>query len=297
MELPFVTLDVFTDQRFGGNPLAVFHDAPVLDDGLMKTIAREMNLSETVFISWPDGKSGDPVVRIFTPAVELPFAGHPLVGSGLWLARKYGLDRLVMQVAAGPVPARISRNEDGTNRCTISVPKLPQQLTGAASAASAASTLSLTPSDIAGDPVVWSAGVPFCFVELTSREALSRILLDLAAWRADFRDTAGPSIFAWVADSDPGIVHGRMFGPSKGIMEDPATGAAAAAFAGLLTERLVTQVQQATTPSTLNWTLHQGVDMGRPSQIGIEVDHQDGKPAAVRISGSAVEVIRGSLHL
>lgn len=295
MDLPFVTLDVFTHQRFGGNPLAVFYDAPALDEAVMKAIAREMNLSETVFISWPDGKSGNPAIRIFTPAVELPFAGHPLVGSGLWLAEAGGLDELVMTVAIGPVPARITRTEGAAASCTISVPKLPERLAGAVSAENAAATLSLPAADIKGQPEAWSAGVPFFFVELTSREALSRILLDLAEWRAYFRDSAGPSVFAFVMDEQTGEVHGRMFGPSKGIPEDPATGSAAAAMAGLLTERTI--ADGATPPQTLGWTLHQGVDMGRPSRIGIEVEQTGGVPTAVRISGSAVEVIRGSLRL
>lgn len=292
-DFDFVTLDVFTDRPLGGNPLAIVADAEGLDDGTMQRIAREFNLSETVFLL-PGTGGADHDMRIFTPAVELPFAGHPTVGTAAFLASRPGMTAgaMTLRTRLGLVEAEGSRLGDRLLEAAISAPRLPAPAS-APDRETAASLLGLAPEEIVRDPEGWHTGQPFTFVPLINREALARAALDAARWNAVRGEpwAAGFCLFT-MADWRAGdTIHARMFGPGLGIAEDPATGGAATAVAGLLCD------WQDRSDGAWTWTIHQGEDMGRPSRIGLEVNVKDGKPASVRLHGTVVPMTRGVLSL
>jgi trans-2,3-dihydro-3-hydroxyanthranilate isomerase len=303
--LPFVTADVFTDRPFGGNPLAVFLDARGLDDALMQAIAREMNLSETVFVLPPQDARHTRRLRIFTPATELPFAGHPTVGTAVVLAETGALggaaERMVLEEEVGPVEVTIDRGADdrGAGRATAAVLTSPR-LSAAGPALPEPSTLArvlgLPVSAVAEagvPPGGYEAGVPFAIVPVRDPAALSAIRLDLAAWRDVLADAWAPHLYAvtmedWATGRE---IRARMFAPAMGIAEDPATGAAAAALAGFLADR------QRLADGEVRWTIRQGEKMGRPSEIALEADISGGRLARVRIGGKAVIMSRGEFVL
>lgn len=292
--LDFVTLDVFTDQPFGGNPLAIFPNGCGLETATMQAIASELNLSETVFITYPDGQE-TPRIRIFTPKVELPFAGHPLVGTAIFLAeeaRVAGRAEIVMETAAGTVRGEVQSDAEGLTRAFITAPHAP--VSGpAGSGEAAAATLGLTLEDLAFAPSAYSAGVPYVFVPVASRALLSRVSLDLTRWKESFRDAWASAIFAYTMDDwmCGSQVHGRMFGPGVGIPEDPATGSAAAALTGVL--RDIQKLDEC----DAEWNLFQGEDMGRPSSIRIQASISEGAVKQARIGGTAVRRIVGKMRL
>jgi trans-2,3-dihydro-3-hydroxyanthranilate isomerase len=308
MEYAYYTADVFTQTRFGGNPLAVLPDARGIDDALMQTLAREFNYSETVFVLPPDNPAHTARLRIFTPGGELPFAGHPTVGTAFVLASA-GLLTLtgartdiVFEEGVGPVPVRIDREGDTLTACTLSVPRLPESIVTPPPAADVAAVLGLTPDDLAGEPECWSCGVPFLMVPLRSLHALSRAAIDTARWQAVLSAHPAHKVYPFVRDSATPDAHGqprwhvRMFAPGIGVKEDAATGSAAASFAGWLHRHDLGTHATGTTPSTHRYTLIQGVDMGRPSELALELDTQDAALTAVRVGGASVSVMRGTLQ-
>lgn len=289
----FVTLDVFTEVPFGGNPLAIFPEAEGISETAMQTIAAELNLSETVFVT--DAAGAEPRLRIFTPKAELPFAGHPTVGTAIFLAgmRPAGSESsLLMQTRSGPVGARIRVRDDGCKEALITVPRLPAA-GSAPGLEAAAATLGLRPDELAAAPVAYEAGVPFTFVQVADRECLARTRLDSGRWAATFGKAWAPQLYVVsMEDRERGReVHARMFAPALGITEDPATGAAAAALAGVLHDLQRPGDGEAT------WIIHQGEDMGRPSRIVLEASVAGGRLAQVRLGGTAVPMSEGVLHL
>jgi trans-2,3-dihydro-3-hydroxyanthranilate isomerase len=288
------TLDVFCDRPFAGNPLAVVEDADGLDDDSMQAVAREFGYSETVFLTRPTRDDCDIGVRIFTPSVELPFAGHPTVGTAVWLAatghvgRDDGRGRVVLDERAGPVPVALRWGDGGRVSATFVAPAAPTVETAAVAVEHAASVLSLGPAEVAGPPSVISAGNPFLAVPLVDRASLSRAAVDRQMWQRHVVVEPGlGSILLFVTEGE--IVYARVFGPGVGIVEDPATGSAAAAVTGLLAP--------GSTDGTHRWTIHQGDDMGRPSRIAIEADVVDGRAVEARVGGTAVVVVRGTMEL
>lgn len=294
----FVTTDVFTDRPFGGNPLAVLPDARGLGDGQMQAIAREFNLSETVFVLPPEDFAHARRLRIFTPASEIPFAGHPTVGSAIVLAAlgeiplTGDLTPIVFAEAAGPVPVTI-RSEGGRPVfATLQAPQAPE-IRPAVELERIAATAGLAPADVAtsgGLPAAVSCGVPFTIARLRDLDALGRARLDRAAWQAGLAGTWADHLLL-IADGGEGGVdlRARMFAPGAGIEEDPATGGAAAALGGWMGLRA-------------GWgdglhrvVVHQGVEMGRPSRLEIEVERRDGALLAVRVGGGAVLVMEGTI--
>lgn len=272
MPIDYEVMDVFTERRFAGNPLAVVPDASGLDAAAMQTIAREFNLSETAFVV-PTGSPGRFGLRIFTPAVELPFAGHPTIGTALALAmRDPGLSELVLHEGVGDVPVRIHEG-----RATLTSPKSPAPV-ATADRGAVARSLGVDESLLHGISG-WSAGVPFTCVELGEVAQLAAVALDLAAWRELLAATQAPSLYVYAPDGEDGRrLRARMFAPSMGVDEDPATGAAAAALAGRL--------------GPGSYLIEQGVEMGRPSRIFLDVTERE-----VRIGGHAVRVAQGRLDL
>jgi len=297
----FFTLDVFTDVPFAGNQLAVFPDAQGMPENQLQAIAREFNLSETVFVYPPVDPANTARVRIFTPATELPFAGHPTIGTAVLLAslrrvkRRGGKAQVVLEEGVGAVPVEVGFSGSVPTWAQLTVAKLPEGGPPPPSSVELAATISLEPSDLdaAMQPAGFSCGVPFLFVPLRDRVALASASPDMGAWRAALADFWAPDLFLFTRDVEqPGShFHARMFAPLLGVSEDPATGGAVAALAGYLaaSERL--------TDGRHSWRIEQGFDMGRPSILELESDVRDGIVYTVRVGGNAVIVSEGELRL
>ena len=293
----YVTVDVFTDRIFGGNPLAVVLDAQALTAAQMQSIAAEFNYSETTFVLPPGAPDHSANVRIFTPRREVPFAGHPNVGTAVVLAREIESKggpspaRMVFEEAAGLVSISLLHEGGGTVGAEL---QAPQSLTVGASvsAQDAAECLSLAPSDIesaAHPPQVASVGLPFLVAELESREALRRAKPMLSAHERILPAVGTDSIFAYVPGESRGILHARMFSPLDGIVEDPATGSAAAAAIALIASIGIED-------GSVSWRIEQGVDMGRPSLLLGRTSRHGGQVKSVHIAGHAVPVMEGVLR-
>ncbi|HWA00075.1 MAG TPA: PhzF family phenazine biosynthesis protein [Caulobacterales bacterium] len=296
--LSFATYDVFSDTRFAGNPLAVVFDADGLDDAAMQNIAREFNLSETTFVRRAKNTHHSAEVRIFTPGKELPFAGHPTIGSAIAIAERAHGARdprdvlLVLEEKVGPVRCGVKLGA-GASFAEFDAPKLSQEIGRGATDSAAAAALGLNVSDIGFDrhiPSLFSAGVPFAFAPLASLDALARAR-PTESFNAEAMGAGEVYLYARAPAHEAHAFRARMFAPAFGIMEDPATGSAAAAFAG---------VAHKFEPLDEGWTqmpILQGVEMGRPSLIGLEIEIAEGKLSAARISGNAVKVSEGTISV
>ena len=300
--LQFYTCDVFTDQPFGGNQLAVFPRAAGLDAERMQQIARELNLSETVFVSPPENPEHARALRIFTPKIEVPFAGHPTVGAALTLAElgeiTLGGERttIVLEERVGPIEVviRVFDGRPVDAQFTTAVP--PEFGPPPPPAEALARMLSLELSDLlleSRPPTAVSCGLPFLFVPLRDLGAARRAHLRLPEWQLLVADYWAPHVHVFAHDAElPSCdLHARMFAPGAGVPEDPATGSAAAALAGLLAAR------SPEVDGTLSWTVEQGLEMGRPSIIEIEADKAGGEVVAVRVGGSAVMMSEGTMRV
>ncbi|HEX4171493.1 MAG TPA: PhzF family phenazine biosynthesis protein [Acetobacteraceae bacterium] len=297
----FVTVDVFTDRRFGGNPLAVFADARGLSDEQMQLLAMEFNLSETTFVLPPDNPQHHAKVRIFTPRAELPFAGHPNVGTGYVLAvgDPNPPEHYVFEELAGLVRVHVQRDDSDTVRSVrIAAPRALSIDVGIP-AEIVASCSGLSEEDVATSahaPLVASVGTPFVIAEVASVAALSRARPDIGAFRAAaerFPDVGTRFSLLLYArrDGDATRLAARMFAPLGGILEDPATGSANAALAALLTSLAPGE------NADLSYEILQGVEMGRPSQIIASARKTAEGPVLATIEGSCVPVLRGSIDL
>ena len=305
------TADVFTEKAFGGNQLAVLPDARGLSDDEMQTIAREFNYSETVFVFPPENPRHTKKVRIFTPGGELPFAGHPTVGAAHILAFIGDIEltgdetEIVFEEGAGPVPVRIRSRDGKPVFCQLSAPRIPEKGTESYDPAAIASMLSLGDGDldVAGRYSIEgvSTGVPFLIVPVRDVETLGRAKLDLAKWAATLGDAWAQDVFLFtethVSRQRDGIQQGsgeiraRMFAPPMGIAEDPATGSACACLGGYLGWRAATR------DGTVRYTVHQGVEMGRPSVLHVEADLAAGAVTSVRVGGASVVIASGTLFI
>ena len=289
----FVTLDVFTDRRFGGNPLAVFPDARGLSDSEMQALAAEFNLSETTFVLPPEDPANTARVRIFTRKYEMPFAGHPNVGTGWVLAQDNAARRLVFEEIAGLVEIALDRSEEGAvENVTIAAPQ-PLTLGESFDPAAIAACAGLVPDEVltaAHPPVHAGTGNPFILAEVTP-DALTRAEPDFGAFRA--LAAAHPRLEGRVglylyAHDGSGRARARMFAPLGGTVEDPATGSAATPLAALLLSL------SGAAESRLD--IAQGVEMGRPSLLRTTARRAaDGIRATV--GGPCVPVLRGEAIL
>ena len=298
--LAFHTLDVFTTTRFAGNPLAVVTGADELGTDAMQAVAREFNLSETVFVSAPDDERHEASVRIFTPTHEMPFAGHPTIGCAILLAERHWpkgrIDEvLVLEEKAGLVPVRVEREGPGHApiRASLTAPVTPTPRGEALDPRFATEGLGLPADAVREDhPVrVHEGGPSFLYVPLRDAEALGAARPAGAAFEALTAAAGCGSVYAYALESGEAVgeVHARMFAPDAGIVEDPATGSAAAILASqLLGVRALGE-------GTTSLDVRQGVEMGRPSEIGLEIDVEAGALAAVRVSGRAVRVMDGQI--
>jgi len=311
MTYKYHTADVFTDTPFGGNQLAVIVDARGLTTEQMASIAREFNFSETIFVTPPEDPGHTRRVRIFTPGSELPFAGHPTVGAAFVLAATGEIEltgdetRIIFEEGVGPVPVVI-RSENGRPVfAQLTAAKLPEKGTETHARGAIAKLLSLDAEDVDEDAnykiEAWSAGLPYLIVPIKTLEALGRARVKVDLWEKNLRDTWAPEIFLFVeteesaarngVQSGDGVIRARMFAPSLGIPEDPATGSACASLAGYLATR------SAKHDGLLKYTVHQGVEMGRPSRLEVEVEVAAAAVEAVRVGGASVLISSGKLHL
>ena len=287
----FRTADVFTNRRYAGNPLGFLPGAAALPEAEFQLIAREFNLSETVFVTGisPDRKRFD--VRIFTPVSELPFAGHPTIGCALLLVEEGlvtldgdGSAEIVLVEGAGDVPVRIRREPDGL-WARLSAPALPTPIAIDLARDAAADLLGLPASTVVAEPLAFGVGIGFAFVELADLDALAAATLDLGRWRATIAATDAPQVYPFVRTAE--AIRSRMFAPGEGIAEDPATGSAAISLAALLARDRADGAHA--------WTIRQGVEMGRPSLIGLFAEVAAGAPTRVEVQGQSVSVSEGVL--
>jgi trans-2,3-dihydro-3-hydroxyanthranilate isomerase len=297
MQRRYVTVDVFTDRVFGGNPLAVVLDAQGLKKPQMQAIATEFNYAETTFVLPPRAPEHSAHVRIFTPRSELPFAGHPNVGTAVVFAREREreanggppLDRLVFEEAAGLIPIRLIRQSNTVVGAEFTA---PEHLTRGSkvSAGDIAECLSLTAADINLEnhpPQVLSVGLPFLMAEITTRDALRHAKPNSKTHERVLPPIGTDAIYCYSRGATPQQLHARMFSPLDGVVEDPATGSAAAATISLLA------ALRPERDAEMSWRIEQGVEMGRPSLLKGRTEKRDGAVTAVHIGGFAVQVMSG----
>ncbi|WP_034343631.1 PhzF family phenazine biosynthesis protein [Deinococcus misasensis] len=288
-ELKFYTLDVFTDQPFGGNPLAVVFGGEELSSQQMQTIAREFNLSETVFVLPPEGK-GDHRVRIFTPGSEMPFAGHPTIGTAILLAllgKTAGLDRVVLEENAGLVPV-VYRWENGLpTHAELTSPTPPEFRKAEVSAAQVAEVLGVLEKHILDLEAV-SCGAPYLLVRVKHHEDLQNIRFNVPLWEKHLQGCWAKNLYVFFGAQD--CLYTRMFAPELGVLEDPATGSAAVTLAAHLGNRIVEDLDY-------TWVVHQGIEMGRPSRLEITAVKFEMEVTETRVGGSAVQMMEGTLRI
>jgi trans-2,3-dihydro-3-hydroxyanthranilate isomerase len=298
MRRRFATLDVFTDRRFAGNPLAVVLEGEGLDTAAMQAIAREFNHPETVFVLNPADAAHRARLRIFTPANELPFAGHPTVGTAVLLRLidgAAGTRAIIVEEGIGPVHCLVDVTDAAHGTARFTVPRLPAEAGAAPDAAAIAPALGLDAADIGFDgfaPSRWSAGVAFTFVPVRSLAALARAWPDAGRFEAVFGGSEPGKAYLFCAETAEAghDFHARMFAPKMGIAEDPATGSAAAAFAGLLA------AHDAGGDGDRAVRIEQGYEMGRPSLVTVAMTMQRGRLVAASISGDAVVITEGTIE-
>jgi len=296
--LPFSTYDVFTERRFSGNPLAIVENADGLSTAQMQTIAREFNLSETIFVQPPDAPSHDAKVRIFFPTAEIPFAGHPTIGCAIHLALKSAPAAdfetvITLEEVAGRVPVRVSRTGDRL-QAEFRAPVLPQPPEHGCVPDDGvlAAAVGLDPETIGAGPHrpgLWQGGPGYLYLPVRDLASLAMAHPSEPAWSRAMEIAASDSIYVY-APLPPGAgadFRTRMFSPTGGIPEDPATGSAAAIMAAQLL------AAGGLSEGETRLTLHQGVEMGRASTIGLRIVTRDGTLAEVHVSGSAVPVSHG----
>ena len=299
MQRRYVTVDVFTNRVFGGNPLAVVLDAQGLTTAQMQAIATEFNYAETTFVLAPQAPGHSAHVRIFTPRTEVPFAGHPNVGTGVVFARvREGqgdppLDRLLFEEAAGLIPIRLIRAQGTVVGAEFTAPE--SLIRGSkVSAADIAECLSLAAADITlanHPPQVLSVGLPFLVAEIASHDALRRAKPDTKTHERILPPIGTDAVYVYCRGATPQEIHARMFSPLDGIVEDPATGSAAAATISMLA------ALRPEFAGEMSWRIEQGVEMGRPSLISGRTEKADGIVTAVHIGGFAAQVMSGILDL
>jgi trans-2,3-dihydro-3-hydroxyanthranilate isomerase len=310
-ELRYLTADVFTSRPFTGNQLAIVFGADDLPTATLQDIAREFNYSETVFVFPPADPSHTRRVRIFTPGSELPFAGHPTIGTAHALVATGAVPvqgdevTVVLGEGVGPVPVRVRIAHGVPVHAELTTAMLPEERSEVPSLEAIAESLSLEPSALVGGahaPAGVSCGIPFLVVPLVSVDAVRRATVRTDAWERHLRGrwASEPLVFAMARGSGedesalPTHVRGcdiraRVFVPGLAVPEDPATGSANACLAGYLAAR---------TPrdGTVRWEVAQGIEMGRPSRLSIEADKANGAISAIRVGGASVLVSEGTLR-
>lgn len=296
MKRRFATLDVFTETALTGNPLAVVLEPERLDTAVMLAIAREFNLSETVFVCPPIDRSSRAQLRIFTPARELPFAGHPTIGTAVLLG---GLDgggdrTFALEEKIGLVSCRAQSTGVNRGRASFDLPRLPSKEGDSPAVADMARAVGLAPADLTLEDFSaarWSAGNPFTFVPTRGLEAMARCAIDRSGFEKVFGGSGPGAAFLFCRETQDATnaFHARMFAPAFGVLEDPATGSAVAAFAGYLA------ASGQYDDGTHLVRIEQGYEMGRPSLLELTIHINGGELTHASIAGSAVVVSEGTI--
>ncbi|KKC35547.1 hypothetical protein WH87_15935 [Devosia epidermidihirudinis] len=293
MKLNYLLLDVFTQERLKGNPLAVVTKAEGLLDDEMQAIAREFNLSETVFILKPNAERNTASIRIFTPETELPFAGHPTVGAAVVLGLQNKVSAVRLEEKIGLITALFEKSDKRSGEARFALPRLPARLASLTDRLGIAQALGIEVEDIGCDvlqPAVFSAGVTFHLVPVQNAEVLRRIKVNTGIWSSVFsHDHNSAYVFTRTPDESDNDLAARMFGMDVG--EDPGTGSAAAALIGLLAEHADLSNGQS------DFVLRQGHEMGRPCRISLQLRTENGALIHGGIGGHAVIVGEGTLDL
>jgi trans-2,3-dihydro-3-hydroxyanthranilate isomerase len=297
MRYRYFICDVFTDIRFGGNQLAVLPEAGGLSDRQMQQIAREFNFPESTFV-FPAEAGHTRKVRIFTPATEVPFAGHPNVGTAFALATagEFGPIEesitVTFEEKTGLVPVSIQKR-DGHIWCELSAPQR-LSLGKAVSAEMLAVAVSLAPGDVVTrthPPQVASVGLHFLMAELKDRAALERARTNMTGVEALAAEGVTPDVHLYTLSGDEFDIRARMFAPLDGVPEDPATGSANCALAALLTHH------KGERDGSFRWRIAQGVEMGRPSVLEARTEKRDGEVVGTWIGGASVLVSEGFIEV
>ncbi len=298
MKLPFATLDVFTDQRFSGNPLAVVFDADKLKTEAMQSIAREFGHPETVFVLKPEALGSTARVRIFTPGAELGFAGHPTVGTALILALRGHGDNgtIVLEEKIGVIQCTVTPGGADRGHARFLLPDLPRGAGAAAPGAALAAALGLSVNDIGFErfvPARWSVGNAFTFVPVRNLDAIRRCRVNEAAWDQAFELGGRTSAFVFTGETinPANQFHARMFAPRLGVVEDPATGSAVAAMAGLCVRTLSLDQGEH------RFVVEQGYEMGRPSLVELTLTLRSGTLRLATVGGPAIVVTEGTIEV
>lgn len=296
----YLVYDVFTGSALAGNPLGIVLECDGLDGPAMQRIARELNLSESVFVLPPENRLHRARLRIFTPAYEMPFAGHPTVGTAVALAELDGgaAGMFVLEENIGPVRCAVTR-DGGPGFAEFDLPQLSRRLPLGVDAAAAAAALGLGPHEVGFENHrmgLWSAGVPYVTVPVAGLEAAGKLSFDNQAWlelapRKENGALASAYVYCRESVGHDSAFHARMFVPGNPSYEDPATGSAAAAFSATILE-----FDRPVDGEHRYW-IEQGIEMGRPSRIRLEVEVKGGFAQRARIGGHAVRVAEGVLHV
>ena len=301
MHLDYQVLDVFTDKRYGGNPLAVVTGGDGLDTAQMQRIAREFNLSETVFVLTPQNRMHTARVRIFTPLAELPFAGHPTVGTAAMLAARKSAEfttasdaLIVLEAPIGILRVGVRLRAGSAPFAEFDAPKVPEEAGTPAHVERLAAAVSLIPPEIGFEnhrPTCFAAGNTVAFIPVASLDAIAKARVASHLWDAAFkgRGLLGAFVYCRQTAHATSAFHARFFGPDFGVPEDPATGSAAVGFAGAIHrfDDLPDGVHKR--------VIEQGFEMGRPSLIMLSLEVAAGRLEAVRIGGHAVHVAEGRI--
>ena len=294
----YFVCDVFTTQMFSGNQLAVLPEAQGLSESQMQNIAKEFNFSETTFV-FPPEAGQTKKVRIYTPNTEVPFAGHPNIGTAFILAKDGAFGtfdtgkEVVFEEKAGLVPVKIKKDESGYIWCELSAPEI-LSIGDPVCKSLVASVLTLNESEIlttTHPPQVASVGLPFLLVEISSANSLIRAQIDLRKLELLIEKAGVSYIHLYCRNVENFDIKARMFAPLDGVSEDPATGSANAALIGLLSQ------YENIDDSDKNWTISQGTEIGRPSVLCGRTQKQKGKVIGVWIGGHSVLVSEGILKL
>jgi trans-2,3-dihydro-3-hydroxyanthranilate isomerase len=295
MKLNYLLLDVFTTEPLSGNQLAVVLKADGLLDNQMQAIAKEFGLSETVFLTRPQHERYSSGIRIFTPAMELPFAGHPTIGSAVVVGLQQRLTGVRLEERIGLVTCVVDKVDKRTAHARFALPQLPEEIGKAPDARSISEVLGINAEDVGCgpyQPAVYSAGVAFYLIPLRNAGVLKRLKLNLSNWN-DIFPLGNNSIYCFTqVPEEKGIdFAARMFSPTMGIGEDPGTGAAAAALIGLLGKHTSFSDGQ------VEYQIRQGLEMGRLCRISVQLRKEAGALTHGGIGGHAVIVGEGTLDL
>ena len=295
MKLNYLLLDVFTRERLKGNQLAVVCKADGLLDGEMQAIAREFNLSETVFILKPQAERNTASIRIFTPEVELPFAGHPTVGAAVVLGLQNKVTAVRLEEKIGLITALFEKSDKRSGEARFALPRLPTRIASLDDRAAIALALGIERDEIgcrAYQPAVFSAGVDFHLMPVRDAGVLARVSPNMGQWTQTFpHGHHSVYIFTETPNEPDNDLAARMFSPGMGLGEDPGTGSAAAALIGLLSEHAHIGTGQ------IDYVLRQGHEMGRPCRIAIQLRKDNDVLIHGGIGGHAVIVAEGVLDL